>query len=60
MIETVLDRLLEPWELRQERPHELGGLHARLAAKVALHNVCCWLNRQLGRPLLAFTDLLDW
>lgn len=60
VIETVIDRLLEPWGLRQERPHELSGLQARLAAKVALHNVCCWLNQQLGRPLLAVADLLDW
>jgi hypothetical protein len=25
-----------------------------------LHNFCIWLNAQLGRPLLAFTDLVDW
>jgi len=31
-----------------------------LAAKVALHNFCIWLNRQLGRPDLAFADLIDW
>jgi hypothetical protein len=21
---------------------------------------CMWFNGQLGRPLLAFTDLVDW
>jgi hypothetical protein len=31
-----------------------------LAAKIALHNVCIWLNAQLGRTPLAFTDLVDW
>jgi hypothetical protein len=60
IIETVNARLLLTFRLDRERPHELGGFHARLAAKVALHNFCCWLNRQLGRPTLAFADLLGW
>jgi len=46
--------------LDRERPHELSGFQARLAAKIALHNFCIWLNEQLGRPRLAFTDLVDW
>jgi hypothetical protein len=25
-----------------------------------LHNFCIWLNEQLGRPRLAFADLLGW
>jgi hypothetical protein len=25
-----------------------------------LHNFCIWLNEQLGRPRLAFADLLEW
>jgi hypothetical protein len=41
-------------------PHALDGFQARLAAKVALHNFCLWLNVQLGREPLAFADLLDW
>jgi hypothetical protein len=32
----------------------------RLAAKVAMHIFCLWLNVQLGRPPLAFADLVDW
>jgi hypothetical protein len=31
-----------------------------LAAKVTLHNFCMWLNGQLGRPWLAFADLIEW
>jgi hypothetical protein len=31
-----------------------------LAAKVALHNFCIWLNRQHGRNNLVFADLLGW
>jgi hypothetical protein len=31
-----------------------------LAARVALHNFCIWLNEQLSRPRLAFADLLSW
>jgi hypothetical protein len=60
IIETVHDRLLETFGLEHERPHDLAGLRARLAAKVGLHNFCLWLNVQLGRPPLAFADLIDW
>jgi hypothetical protein len=38
----------------------LKGFQARLAAKVALHNFCIWLNEQLGRPRLAFAELIAW
>ena len=58
--ETVNDKLLLTFRLERERPHALDGFAARLAAKVALHNFCCWLNRQLGRPQLAFAELLSW
>jgi hypothetical protein len=44
----------------RERPHELSGLQARLVAKIALHNFCIWVNDQLGRPRLAFADLVAW
>jgi hypothetical protein len=60
IVETVDDTLFHPFRLDQERPHELSGFWARLAAKIALLNFCIWLNEQLGRPLLAFTDLVDW
>jgi hypothetical protein len=54
------DKLFNTFGLWRERPHELQGLRARLAARVALHNFCIWLNDQLGRPRLAFADLLGW
>jgi hypothetical protein len=60
IVETVYDKLFNTFGLHRERPHELGGLRARLAARVALHNFCMWLNEQLGRPRLAFADLLGW
>ena len=60
IVETVHDRLLEVFRLEHERPHVLRGVQARLAAKVGLHNFCCWLNRQTGRPALAVADLVDW
>lgn len=60
MVETVFDKLLYTFRLNRERPHLLQGARTRLAAKVALHNFCIWLNRQLGRPNLAFADLLGW
>ncbi len=58
--ESVYDKLFNTFGLWRERPHELEGLRARLAARVALHNFCICLNDQLGRPRLVFADLLGW
>jgi hypothetical protein len=60
VIESVNAKLLLTFRLDRDRPHTRDGFLARLAAKVALHNACCWLNRQLGRPTLAFATLLGW
>jgi Transposase DDE domain len=60
IVESVYDKLFNAFGLWRERPHELSGLRARLAARVALHNFCIWLNDRLGRPRLAFADLLGW
>ena len=60
IVETVYEKLHDAFGLRRERPHDINGLRARLAARVALHNFCIWLNDQLGRPRLAFADLLGW
>lgn len=60
IVETVHAKLLSTFALAQQRPHTLAGLRARLAATITLHNFCCWLNHQLGRPWLAFADMLDW
>jgi hypothetical protein len=50
IVESVYDKLFNTFGLWRERPHELQGLH----------NFCIWLNDQLGRPRLAFADLLGW
>lgn len=60
IVETVYEKLHDAFGLRRERPHDMNGLRARLAARVGLHNFCIWLNDQLGRPRLAFADLLGW
>lgn len=60
IVESVHDKLVHALGLGRERPHTLAGVRARLAARVALHNSCCWLNHHLDRPLLAFADLIDW
>ncbi len=60
IIESVYEKLFNAFGLHRERPHDITGLRARLAARVALHNFCMWLNKQLGRPRLAFADLLRW
>ncbi len=58
MVETVFCRLQATFRLERERPHTLDGCLTRLAAKVALHNVSLWLNRQHGQPDLA--EVLGW
>ena len=60
IVETVNGCLHHGFRLNRERPHDLSGFGARLSAKVALHNFCIWFNEQLGRPCLAFADLIDW
>jgi hypothetical protein len=60
IVESAYDKLFNAFGLWRERPHDLQGLRARLAARVALHNFCIWLNEQHGRPRLAFADLLGW
>lgn len=60
IVETVFDKLFHTFRLDRERPHALAGVQARLAAKIALHNFCLWLNGNLGHPLLAFAELVDW
>ena len=60
IVERVIGRLQGAFRLDRERPHDLAGFQARLAAKVGLHNFGVWLNRARGRPDLAFADLLGW
>lgn len=60
VIESVSGKLHLAFRLATDRLHTLSGFRARLAAKVGLHNFCCWLNLQSGRPALAFADLLDF
>src|SRR5512135_40784 len=60
VVETIYDKLLKTFRLARERPHDLAGFQARLAAKVGLHNFCIWFNVHLGRDPLAFADLLEW
>jgi hypothetical protein len=60
IVETVFEKLDNRFRLAKERPPTLVGFQARLAAKVALHNFCFWLNHHLGHPSLAYAALLDW
>ena len=60
IVETVYDKLENWLGLGRDRNHELSGFHVRFAAKVTLHNFLIYLNQQLGRPALAFADLVDW
>jgi hypothetical protein len=60
IVESVYDKLFNSFGLHCERPHDMAGLRARLARRVALHNFSIWLNERLGGPRLTFADLLDW
>src|ERR687887_352779 len=60
IVETIFDKLFHTFRLDRERPHALAGVQARVAAKIALHNFCLWLNEQFDRPHLAFAELIDW
>lgn len=50
IVETVFGRLKKTFRLERDRPRTLGGLLARLAAKIAGSNLLIWLNQQAGRP----------
>jgi hypothetical protein len=60
IVETVYEQLWHTFRLDRERPHDLRGLQARLAAKMALHTFCLWVHDHLDRPRLAFADLVHW
>jgi DDE family transposase len=60
IVEVVHGKWTEVFRLDDERPHTLEGFQARFAALAALHNSCIWINRSLGRPDLAFADLVEW
>jgi hypothetical protein len=60
VVETVFQRLLHGLRLERDRPRTLGGLLARVAAKVALHNALIRWNRADGRPDLAFDSAIGW
>jgi hypothetical protein len=59
VIETATDHVLTTFGLARERPHAIDGLLARLAARIGLHNLCCWLNRTRNRGLLHIADVLE-
>jgi hypothetical protein len=44
IVETVYEKRFHTLRLDWERPHALSGFRVRLAAKIALHNFCIWLN----------------
>lgn len=60
IVETTHEKLLCAFRLDRDRPHDLYGFRARLAASISLHNFCIWLNQRLGRNWLAFAGLVDF
>src|SRR5918993_1489766 len=58
IIEGVIDQLKDLFALERHKAKTLGGLLARLAAKIAAYTCGQRLNDQLGRPLRHLADLL--
>ncbi len=58
LIEQVISQLKDLFALERHRSKTLGGLLARLAAKIAAYTCGQRLNSLLGRPLRQLVDLL--
>ena len=58
VIEQVISQLKDHFALERHRAKSLGGLLARLAAKIAAYTCGQRLNSQLGRPLRHLAALL--
>ncbi len=58
IIEGVISQLKDQFALERHRAKTMGGLLARLAAKVAAYTCGQLLNALLGRPLRRLADLL--
>ena len=58
LIEQVISQLKDLLALERHRAKTLGGLLARLAAKIAAYTFGQCLNERLGRPLRHLADLL--
>jgi transposase len=57
IIETVNSQLVGQFALQHNRAKSVGGLAARVQAKLAAHTLGLYLNYRAGRPLLALMDL---
>jgi hypothetical protein len=58
VVEQVIAQLKDLFALERHRAKTLGGLLARLAAKVTAFTTGEWLNAQCGRPLRHLAGLL--
>jgi hypothetical protein len=58
IIEGVIDQLKDLFFLERHRAKTLGGLLARLSAKITAYTCGQHFNRELGRPLRHLADLL--
>jgi hypothetical protein len=56
IIETVNSQLVDQFHLQRTRAKCLGGVCARVMAKLTAHTIGVYLNLLLGRPLLALKD----
>ena len=58
IIEGVICQLKDFFSLERHRAKTLGGLLARLAAKIAAYTCAQRMNDTLGRPMRHLADLL--
>jgi hypothetical protein len=57
LVETVFAMLADQFGVEQTRARSLEGIWTRVVAKVLAFDLGVYLNRQLGRPLLAIKPL---
>jgi hypothetical protein len=58
LIEGVIWQLKDYFGLERHRTKTMGGLLAKLAAKIAAYTCGQWLNARLDRPLRHLAELL--
>lgn len=57
LVETVFSMLAEQFKLETTKARSLWGLKTRIAAKLLSFNLSLFINKTLGRPLLAVKSL---
>lgn len=58
LVETVIGQLTDRFNIQKVRARKRWHLTNRITRKVLGHTVCCFINKQLGNPILQFDRLI--